>query len=177
MKTSDAPDSIDDYIARAAPESRARLTELRALVRRLAPDAVECVKYQLPTFTLAAQSGRKSRSVNLVHFGAFQHHIGLYPTPSGIAAFSEELSAYQSAKGSVQFPLAAPLPLDLIGRIIEFRVAEVRGDIGQTHPIGESEASAAPAKRASRRTSLATNKAAQAAAKRPTPAVATTKKR
>ena len=64
---------------------------------------------------------------NLVHFGAFQGHVGFYPTPSGIDAFKDELSGYASAKGSVQFPLDEPLPLDLIRKIVEFRVREVRG--------------------------------------------------
>jgi uncharacterized protein YdhG (YjbR/CyaY superfamily) len=69
----------------------------------------------MPTFALKG---------NLVHFAAYPHHIGFYPTPSGIETFAEELAIYKSAKGSVQFPLDEPLPLDLISRIVAFRVAE-----------------------------------------------------
>jgi len=60
----------------------------------------------------------------LVHFAAFKNHIGFYPTPSGIEAFKEELSIFKGAKGSVQFPIDKQLPLDLIGRIVKFRVME-----------------------------------------------------
>jgi len=69
----------------------------------------------MPTFFLKG---------NLVHFAAAKHHIGFYPASSGIAAFKEELSIYKGAKGSVQFPLDQPMPLDLVGRIVRFRVAE-----------------------------------------------------
>jgi uncharacterized protein YdhG (YjbR/CyaY superfamily) len=61
---------------------------------------------------------------NLVHFGAFKKHIGFYPTPSGIEEFKDELSVYENAKGSVQFPLDKPIPLKLISKIVKFRVAE-----------------------------------------------------
>ena len=60
----------------------------------------------------------------IVHFAAFDRHVGFYPGPSGIARFREELERYKSAKGSVQFPLDEPLPLELIARIVEFRVGE-----------------------------------------------------
>lgn len=59
-----------------------------------------------------------------MHFAAYKNHIGFYPTPNGIAEFEPELSVYQRAKGSVQFPINQPLPLDLIGRIVKYRAAE-----------------------------------------------------
>ena len=74
------------------------------------------MKYGIPTFILQE---------NLVHFAAYPKHIGFYPTASGIAQFKDELSVYKGAKGSVQFPLDQPLPLALIGKIVEFRVQEV----------------------------------------------------
>ncbi len=107
--------SIDEYIATFPEEIQAILETLRATIRAAAPDAVERISYQMPTFALHG---------NLVHFAAFKQHIGFYPTPSGIAAFQQELAAYESAKGSVQFPINQPLPLDVIRRIVEFRVAE-----------------------------------------------------
>lgn len=70
----------------------------------------------MPTFVLGK---------SLVHFAAFKNHIGLYPTPSGIAAFKDDLAPYVNAKGSVQFPLDKPLPLALIERIVRFRINEV----------------------------------------------------
>ncbi len=61
---------------------------------------------------------------NLVHFAAFKHHIGFYPTPSGTAKFQKEIANYKAAKGSIQFPLDEPIPYDLITKIVEFRVKE-----------------------------------------------------
>ena len=112
MKTS-ATD-IDDYIRAFPPDVQARLSRVRATIRSKAPDAVEKISYGLPTFYLNG---------NLIHFGAFAHHIGIYPTPSGIAEFQTELAAYKNSKGAVQFPHDQPLPLELIARIVEFRVA------------------------------------------------------
>jgi uncharacterized protein YdhG (YjbR/CyaY superfamily) len=107
--------TIDQYIQGFSPEIRAILSELRSTVRRAAPEAVERISYRIPTFYLNG---------NLVHFAAFERHIGFYPTPGGIARFKEELKRYKSAKGSVQFPLDEPLPLHLIEEIVKFRVIE-----------------------------------------------------
>jgi uncharacterized protein YdhG (YjbR/CyaY superfamily) len=107
--------SIDEYIAICPPEIQKILQELRATIRAAAPDAEEKISYQMPTFYLKG---------NLVHFAAHTAHIGFYPTPSGIEAFKDELSVYKGAKGSIQFPIAEPLPLALIGKIVKYRVAE-----------------------------------------------------
>ena len=109
------PRTIDEYIAGYPPDVQAILQKIRAIIRKAAPGAEEAIKYRLPTFILSG---------NLVHFGAFKKHIGFYPTPSGTEKFKRELSAYQGAKGSVQFPLDKPIPYDLITRIVEFRVKE-----------------------------------------------------
>ena len=109
------PTSIDEYIATFPEGIQKLLQDVRATIRAAAPDAVEKISYQMPTFFLKG---------NLVHFAAFKHHIGLYPTPSGTEAFKLELSIYQGGKGSVKFPIDKPLPLELIGRIVQFRVAE-----------------------------------------------------
>jgi uncharacterized protein YdhG (YjbR/CyaY superfamily) len=107
--------SIDEYIATIPEEIQKILQEMRALIHAAAPDAVEKISYQMPTFFLKG---------NLVHFAAHKNHIGFYPTSSGIEAFSRELSVYKGAKGSVQFPLEKPMPWDLIRRIVKFRVEE-----------------------------------------------------
>jgi uncharacterized protein YdhG (YjbR/CyaY superfamily) len=109
--------SIDEYIATFPPDIQARLASVRATIRAAAPDAMERISYQMPTFWLNG---------NLVHFAALKNHIGFYPTPSGIDAFQDETTMYKSTKGALQFPLDQPLPLDLIRRIVEFRVAENR---------------------------------------------------
>ena len=107
--------TTDEYIAQFPPDVREKLQQMRAVMKEAAPDAVEKISYQMPTFYLNG---------NLVHFAAYARHIGFYPAPSGIEAFKEELSRYKGAKGSVQFPLDQPLPMDLISRIVRFRVTE-----------------------------------------------------
>ena len=107
--------NIDEYIAGFPPQVQEILQKIRQTIHEAAPEAQETINYAIPTFTLKS---------NLVHFAAFEKHIGFYPTPSGIERFKEELSAYESAKGSVQFPLDRPIPYDLISAIVKFRVQE-----------------------------------------------------
>ena len=109
--------AIDEYITEFPPETQKALRQARALIAAAAPDATETISYAIPTFDLNGH--------HLVHFAGYERHLGFYPTPSGIAAFQDELKPYKSAKGSVQFPLSEPLPADLIRRIVAFRVAEV----------------------------------------------------
>lgn len=109
------PNSIDAYIAGFPEDVQVILEKIREIVRKAAPEAQEAMKYQIPTFVLNG---------NLVHFAAFRKHIGFYPTPSGIEKFKEALSAYHSAKGSVQFPLDSAIPYTLIKKIVRFRVNE-----------------------------------------------------
>ncbi|MCJ7520382.1 MAG: DUF1801 domain-containing protein [Anaerolineaceae bacterium] len=107
--------SIDEYIAAFPEDIQKILGELRATIKASAPDAGEKISYQMPTFTLKG---------NLVHFAAYKKHIGFYPTPSGIQAFKHELSVYEGSKGAVRFPIDKPLPLELICKIVKFRVTE-----------------------------------------------------
>jgi uncharacterized protein YdhG (YjbR/CyaY superfamily) len=110
-----APTTIDEYIAGCPPDVQEILQKIRAIIRKAAPGAEEAIKYQMPTFVLHG---------NLVHFAAFKNHIGFYPVPTGIEAFKRELAAYESGKGSVQFPLDQPIPYGLISKIVKFRVRE-----------------------------------------------------
>jgi len=88
--------SIDEYIRSFPEDIQKLLNEVRTVIKATAPDAIEKIRYQIPTFYLNG---------NLVHFAAFKNHIGFYPTSSGISAFRDELKGYKSSKGSVQFPL------------------------------------------------------------------------
>jgi uncharacterized protein YdhG (YjbR/CyaY superfamily) len=110
--------SIDEYIAGFPPKTQKVLVALRELINAVAPGATETMSYAIPTFDL---NGR-----HLVHFAGYQHHIGFYPTSSGIETFKEELRPYKNSKGAVQFPLGQQLPVDLIRRMVEFRVEEER---------------------------------------------------
>ena len=106
---------VDRYIAGFPDNVRELLMQLRTAVREAAPEAEEVISYQMPAYRLQGM---------LVYFAGYKNHIGFYPTSSGIKAFKQELSAYKGAKGTVQFPLDKPLPLDIIKKIVAFRVAE-----------------------------------------------------
>jgi uncharacterized protein YdhG (YjbR/CyaY superfamily) len=107
--------SIDEYIHSFPEHIQKKLEELREVIKEQAPQAQEKISYQMPTFFLNG---------NLVHFAAYSKHIGFYPTPHGIDAFESEISKYKNAKGSVQFPIEEPLPIELIKKIVKFRVEE-----------------------------------------------------
>ena len=115
MKTT-APASIDAYMATFPPEVQEVLEQVRATIRTAAPEAEETIAYAMPAFRLYGKP--------LVYFAAFKNHIGFYALPSGTAALKEEMSRYKSGKGSIQFPLNEPMPLELIARIVAFRVDE-----------------------------------------------------
>jgi uncharacterized protein YdhG (YjbR/CyaY superfamily) len=108
-------ENIDHYIAEFPDETRELLEQLRATIRNAAPEAEEVISYRMPAY--------KYRGM-LVYFAAYKNHIGFYPGASGIEAFKKELSGYKGAKGSVQFPLDKPLPLELVTEIVKFRIIE-----------------------------------------------------
>ncbi len=108
--------TVDDYIKTFPNDVQSILEKMRQTIKKAAPEAVEAISYQMPTFKLNGK--------NLVHFAAHKNHIGFYPTPSGIEAFKKELSQYKGAKGSVQFPIEEPIPYDLVKKIVIFRVKE-----------------------------------------------------
>ena len=107
--------TIDEYIADYPKDVQKLLEQVRTTIKKAVPKAEEKINYGIPTFTLNG---------NLVHFGAYKNHIGFYATPTGHEAFKKELSVYKQGKGSVQFPTDQPLPLDLISKIVKFRVIE-----------------------------------------------------
>ena len=108
--------TVDEYIASFPETIQQQLNEVRQAVTNKAPDAVEGIAYGMP--------GYKLNGKPLVYFGGFTSHIGFYATPSGHEAFSKELSNYKQGKGSVQFPADQPMPINLIERMVEFRVQE-----------------------------------------------------
>lgn len=109
------PKNVEAYIASFPEEVQKVLEEIRAAIKKAAPEAEEKISYAMPTYVLHG---------NLVHFAAHKNHIGFYPVPSGIEAFKKELSGYKATKGSVHFPLDKPVPLQLIEKIVKFRVEE-----------------------------------------------------
>lgn len=109
------PSTIDEYIGGFPNNVQEILIKVRTTIQKAAPDAKEKISYSMPAFE---QNGI------VVYFAAFKKHIGLYALPSGHETFKKELSKYKSGKGSVQFPLNAPIPFDLITKIVKFRVKE-----------------------------------------------------
>jgi uncharacterized protein YdhG (YjbR/CyaY superfamily) len=110
------PTEIDEYIADFPKEVQEVLELVRATIRKAAPQAEETISYAIPTFKL--------NNTYLVYFAGFKNHIGFYPAPVGMEEFKEEFSAYKTGKGSVQFPLDQPMPLDVITRMVKFRVEQ-----------------------------------------------------
>jgi uncharacterized protein YdhG (YjbR/CyaY superfamily) len=106
---------IDEYISSLPKNIQSVMQKLRKVIRESAPEAEETISYGMPAF--------KSNGV-LVYFAAHKNHIGFYPTASGVAAFTKELSAYKQTKGTVQFPIDGPIPFDLVKKIVKFRVEE-----------------------------------------------------
>lgn len=106
---------VDSYIAAFPDDTQKKLKQIRATIKKAAPKAEELISYNMPAFKLNGM---------LVYYAAYKKHIGFYPTGSGIAAFKKELSIYKGAKGSVQFPLDKPIPLNIITKIVKHRVKE-----------------------------------------------------
>ena len=107
--------TIDEYIATFPKNIQIILEELRQAIRDSAPDAEEVISYQMPAFRLKGI---------LVYFAAFKNHIGFYPTSSSVTEFRKDLSKYEVSKGTVRFPIEEPIPLDLVKKMVRYRVKE-----------------------------------------------------
>lgn len=108
-------DTVQAYIDSFPKETQKLLKQIRKTIKKTAPKAEEKISYGMPGYFLNGQ---------LVFFAGYKNHIGFYATPTGHKEFKKELSVYKQGKGSVQFPIDKPLPLDLITRIVKFRVAD-----------------------------------------------------
>ena len=107
--------TVDEYIAGFNPEIQTILEDLRAVIKKAAPGASEKISYQMPAFVFKGV---------LVYFAAYDHHIGFYPTASGIENFKNELSDFETSRGTIRFPLDKPIPFDLVAGIVKFRIKE-----------------------------------------------------
>ena len=117
MKTSQtAPTNIDEYIAGFPEAVQEKLEKIRMTIKKAAPDAEETISYKIPTFNLKGKY--------LIYFAAYKKHIALYPAPIGNEEFKEEISPYESGKGTLQFPLDKPIPFNLIRKIVKYRAKE-----------------------------------------------------
>ena len=107
--------NVDAYIASFPPEVQHPLQQIRAVIRQVSPLAEEVINYGIPAYRLQGM---------LVWFAAHTNFISLYPRGSGIEEFKDVLTGYKVSKGTIQFPLDKPLPMELIKQIVEFRVKE-----------------------------------------------------
>ena len=110
------PNNTDEYIAGFPKITQKVLKQVRATIKKAGPKAEEKISYGIPTFTLNDRY--------LIYFAGFKNHISLYPAPRGNESFKKELSGYKGGKGTVQFPLDKPMPLNLITRIVKFKIKE-----------------------------------------------------
>ncbi|MCX6260752.1 MAG: DUF1801 domain-containing protein [Bacteroidia bacterium] len=108
--------TVDNYIGSFPQTIQRQMEQVPATIKENAPEAAESIAYQMPAY--------KTNGKPLVYFAAFKNHIGFYATPAGHSEFAKELLKYKQGKGSVQFPFDKPIPFDLIGRIVKFRVKE-----------------------------------------------------
>lgn len=107
--------TVDEFLSTFSGDVRLWLEEIRQTIRNPTPGAEEEISYRAPTFRLHGI---------LVHFAAFRNHISLFPTPSAVAAFREQLSAYETSKGKIKFPGDRPLPHKRITQNVKFRIRE-----------------------------------------------------
>jgi uncharacterized protein YdhG (YjbR/CyaY superfamily) len=108
--------SIDEYIAACPEQSRERLQQIRAAVKKLAPKATERISYQIAAFELNGK--------NIIHFAGWKKHVSLYPVPAGDETFELEVSKYLDGKGTVKFPLDEKMPMKLVNKIIKLHLAK-----------------------------------------------------
>lgn len=133
--------TVDEYIATFPPKTKKALNEIRSTIKKAAPGAEEAISYSIPAFRLNGM---------LVWYAGYKEHIGLYPRTSVIEVFKKELTDYKLSKGTIQFPLDQPLPVDLITRIVKYRITENQAAAAaKTKPAGKRQttAKAHPAKK------------------------------
>ncbi len=108
---------IDQYLATVPEDARATLEKLRQVVSAAAPNAVEAIWYQIPTFKLYGRA--------LVGFAAFKNHCSFFPMSMAVMrAYHDELNSYDTSKGTIRFPLDKPLRSALVKKIVKARIKE-----------------------------------------------------
>lgn len=110
--------TIEDYISDQPIETQSHLKKLRLLILKVAPNATELFNYNIPAFSLI-QEGKREQQIMMA---GYKKHVGLYPHPTTMEKFWNELEGYKKAKGSVQFPLNKPLPEELICEMVRYRL-------------------------------------------------------
>ena len=112
---------VDAYISAQPLEAQRALEELRSLIWQAAPKAYELLNYNIPAFALV-RDGKRDQQIMIA---GFSKHVGFYPSPAVIEAFSDRLAEYKFAKGSVQFPLNKPIPKELVIEMVKYRLSQL----------------------------------------------------
>lgn len=114
-------ETIDQYIQQFPDDIREKLTELRNVILKAAPEIVEKISYKMPAFHWKE---------NLIYFAAYKNHLGIYPTSKPIEHFKEELKNYKCSKGAIQIPLNQEIPVELVKKIVLYRIEQVKNKKG-----------------------------------------------
>lgn len=117
METKTVAHHIDEYISYFPEEVQKMLEQIRNTIKQTAPEAEETISYAMPAFRFHGKV--------LVYFASFKNHIGFYPLPQGIKAFEKDIAGYKTSKGAIQFPLNKPVPINLITKIVKFRMKHI----------------------------------------------------
>jgi uncharacterized protein YdhG (YjbR/CyaY superfamily) len=116
--------SVDEYITSHAGKTKEYLEELRALIHQAAPGSTELINYNIPAFALA-DGGKREQQIMIA---GYKKHVGLYPHPTTMEHFWDQMDGYKKARGSVQFPLNEPLPKELIVKMVQYRLKLIQGE-------------------------------------------------
>jgi len=107
--------TTDEYFSAFPAETRSILEKIRSTVKEAAPQSQEVISYNMPAI--------KQKRV-LVYYAAYANHIGFYPTSLPIQVFVNELTPYKTSRGAIQFPIDKPIPLELITKMVKFRLQQ-----------------------------------------------------
>jgi uncharacterized protein YdhG (YjbR/CyaY superfamily) len=110
-------DAIENYISSFPPNTQNILNDIRKTILNLSPNLQETMSYGIPTFDLNGK--------HLVHFAGYKKHIGFYPGPEAIEIFRDELNNYKTSKGTIQFPIDKPIPIELVQKITKYRITQI----------------------------------------------------
>lgn len=105
--------TVDEYLQALTPDQREQFERVRAIVKRVVPDAEETISYRIPTF--------KYRGKYLIYFAAFKNHMSVYPTVGAV-------EATEGTKGTFQFTENDPVPEDVVVAIVSHRKSEIERD-------------------------------------------------
>ena len=113
----DEPATVDEYLARLPEDRRAAMSLLRSTIRAAAPDATEVITYRMPGF--------KANGTFLVSYDAFKNHYSLFPASQVVVdALGDAIQPYLAGRGTIRFAASRPIPVDLVTRVVEIRLAE-----------------------------------------------------